>query len=87
VSSDDQVVADASYSFPRRVLIRICEYDFFLYLAFVLEVILLLFALLSFLFANLDAETWTILMIDFALLGVTLGTTIGLINLCGRLRR
>ena len=77
---------DASPSFRERFLRNICQYDFVMYLAFVVEVILLLFALMSYLFADLDKETETILTIDFLLLGTTFAVTVGFIYICSRRR-
>lgn len=73
-----------SRSFRDRLLSNVCRYDFVLYMAFVFQVVLLLFAVLSYLFADLDAETQAILLIDFVLLGVAFALTVALIFVCRR---
>jgi hypothetical protein len=77
-------VSEHSDAFGGRLLKLVCQYDYVLYLAFVLEVMLLLFGLMSFLFAELDEETETILILDFILLGGLLVGTLSLIYVCKR---
>jgi len=76
----------SSTTFRERFLRNICQYDFAIYLAFVVEVVILLFSLLSFLFADLDTETGTILFIDFVLLGSALAVTVGFLYICSQRR-
>lgn len=71
-------------SFPQRVAGNICQYDFILYWVLIIEVVLLLFALLSALFGNLDKGTQTILILDFLMLGFVTAATLGLIYFCGK---
>lgn len=73
-------------SFRQRVVGNICQYDFLLYWVLVIEIVLLLFATLSALYADLDDATRTILVIDFLMVGFITATTLGLIYLCGRQR-
>jgi hypothetical protein len=67
-------------------LSNICRYDYVLYLALTLEVVFLIFAVLSYLFAfdQLDPGTRYILLIDFALLGVVFVLTVSILALCHR---
>lgn len=71
-------------SFRDRLLGIICQYDFMLYIMLIFEIMLLLLGLFSYLFADLNQETQTILMLDFALLGIIFGGTVLLIYLCGK---
>lgn len=71
-------------TFRQRLVSNICQYDFMLYIVFIIEVVLLLFAVLSYLFADLDPGTHTILLIDFFLLGVAFLLTFGLIVVCNK---
>ena len=75
---------ELSSSFKDRLIGNICSWDYLLYIAFILEIVLLLFALLAFFLGDLDTETQTILYIDFVLLGIVLAATIYLISLCNR---
>lgn len=75
---------EPSSSFRDRLVGNICSWDYLLYVAFIFEVVLLLFALLAFFLGDLDTETQTILYIDFILLGIVLAATIYLISLCNR---
>jgi hypothetical protein len=75
---------DASYSFRERLLTTMCGYQFLLYMAFVLEMMLITLAVLSALFADLKPETQIILLVDFVLLGVATVPTVGLIVFCNR---
>jgi len=70
--------------FRDRLLSTICAYDALLYAAVILEVVLLLFASLSFLFGSLSRETRWILYLDFVLLGVAIVPTASLLYLCAR---
>lgn len=74
-------------TFHDRLMGRVCQYDFALYIAFIFEIVLLLLAGLSYLFANLNRETEQILLLDFALLGVAFALTTALIYLCRRFQR
>lgn len=71
-------------TFRERLLGNICQYDFALYIVLVLEIMLLLLSILSYLFADLNRETEMILILDFVLLGVAFSITTGLIFLCRR---
>lgn len=71
-------------SFRQRVLGNICQYDFILYWALLIEIVLILFALLSYSLGNPDRPTELILLIDFVLLALVTGATVGIIRLCGR---
>ena len=75
---------DLSSSFTDRLIGNICSWDYLLYIAFIFEIVLLLFALLALFLGDLDTETQTILYIDFVLLGIVLAATIYLISLCNR---
>lgn len=75
---------EASYSFPERFLLLVCQYQIFLYMALVLESMLLSLAVLSWLFADLSAGSATVLLIDFALLGVCLTLTLAGLVACTR---
>lgn len=75
---------DASYSFSERFLMLVCQYQVFLYMALVLESILLLLAMLSFLAADLDQASATVLFIDFVLLGVVMALTVAGLVACNR---
>lgn len=77
---------ELSRTFRDRLLSNICRYDYVLYLAFALEVVFLLFAVFSYLFVfdQLDPGTRSILIIDFALLGVVFALTASLLVLCHR---
>lgn len=75
---------DASYSSSERFLLVVCQYQIFLYMALVLESMLLLLALLSLLFADLDQASATILVIDFVLLGGVMAPTAAGIIVCNR---
>lgn len=75
---------EASYSFPERFLLLVCQYQIFLYMALVLEAMLLSLAVLSWLFADLDAGSATVLLVDFVLLGVCLTLTIAGLAACAR---
>jgi len=50
----------------------------------ILELMLLLLSVLSALFADLDADTRTVLILDFVLLGGAITITVGGIALCQR---
>lgn len=69
-------------TFRRRFLKKICQHDYLLYLAFIFEVMFLVVAVLSLLYADLDEATQTILILDFVLLGGLLVGTVGLIYGC-----
>lgn len=71
-------------SFRQRVLGNVCQYDFLLYWVFVFEVVLGLFALTSYAFADLDRGTELILLIDLVLLGLVISGTVGILLLCRR---
>lgn len=71
-------------TFRRRLLKSVCQHDYLMYLAFTFEVMLLVLAVLSFLYADLDEATRTILLIDFVLLGGLLVVTVALIYGCHR---
>ena len=73
--------------FRQRVLGKICSYDWALYMALILLLMLTVLAVLSYMFAPLDPETHAILMINFVLLFVVGGITISLIYICGRYHR
>lgn len=66
---------------------QVAQHDYLLYLSLVIEIPLLLLAILSFLFADHDRSTQTILLIDFAILGVLLGLTTTLLYLCRQWER
>lgn len=75
---------DASYSFPERFLLIVCQYQVFLYMALVFESMLLFLAVLSLLFADLNQAAATMLFIDFVLLGLVLALTVAGLVLCNR---
>lgn len=68
-------------SFRDRLLDRIRRYDFLLYPALAVELLLAMLGVLSYLFADLPPETRAILLLDFALLGVLLPVTAVLLYL------
>lgn len=70
--------------FRERLQSTVRQYDFVLYLVLVFEILLFLFAILAYLFAELNAETRSILVLDFVLLGVLLIVTAGLIRFSHR---
>lgn len=76
---------EATYSFPERFLLLVCQYQIFLYMALVVESMLLSLALLSWLVADLSPASATVLLIDFVLLGFALALTIGGLVACNRL--
>jgi len=71
-------------SFLDRLVLLVCEFNFLLYMALILELMLLLLATLSALFAELSEQTQIVLLLDFLLLGVTIALTVGGIVLCQR---
>lgn len=75
---------DASTGLRRRVSILICSQIHVLALAFVFEMIMLLLAILSLLFGDLNTATRTVLILDFALLGAVIIPTGGLLLHCSR---
>lgn len=75
---------DASYTLIERLLIIVCRFNFILYIALVLESMLLLLATLSLLFGNLDSESELILQLDFLLLVILMIPTVGGIVFCKR---
>lgn len=75
---------EASYSFSERFLLLVCQYQIFLYVALVLESMLLSLAVLSWLFADLSEASATVLFIDFVLLGVCMALTVGGLVVCTR---
>lgn len=75
---------EASYSFSERFLLVVCQYQVFLYVALVLESMLLFLAVLSLLFADLDRAAATVLFIDFVLLGVVIALTVAGLVACNR---
>jgi hypothetical protein len=77
-------MSDPAPRFRTRFLNIVCRYDFVFYLLFVFEVLLLLLSVLSLAFADLDAETRAVLVLDFVLLGPTLALTVGAIAVCAR---
>jgi len=84
MSDIEEIEEIEPYSFHERVLMLVCQYAFLLYLAFVFEIVLLVFATLSYLYADLNKATRSILMLDFAVLGVAVLVTTGLIRLCNK---
>ena len=82
--NDFDELDEASYSFFERLLLLICRFEFILYLVLVVESMLLLLAILSFIFADLDASTEVVLLLDFVLLAIAIvPTAVGLV-LCNR---
>jgi len=77
-------MTDSPVPFRERLVSNICAHDFLLYLAFIVEVVFLIFSLLSYLFAELDRATHTILLVNFTLLGIAFALTIFLITVCSR---
>lgn len=75
---------DADYSFPRRVLHVFCRNDHVLYMVLVLQLMLLLLAVLSAVFGDLDESGRAILLIDFLILIATTIPVVGVIVLCRR---
>lgn len=75
---------EASYSFSERFLLVVCQYQVFLYVALVLESMLLFLAVLSLLFADLGRAAATVLFIDFVLLGVVIALTVAGLVACNR---
>lgn len=78
-------VEEASYSYRERFLLKICQYQFVLYMALVLEMMVLSLAVMSLLFGRLDEATQLILLFDFIILGVLIVPTVGGIYVCSRL--
>lgn len=74
---------DREPSFRDRLLGNVCQYDYLMYIVLVLEILLLLLALLSYLFADLNDETRAILLLDFVLLGILFAGTVLVIKVCG----
>lgn len=75
---------EASNSLIERLLLIVCRFNFILYIALVLESMLLLLATLSLLFGSLDSESELILRLDFALLAIVMIPTVGGIVFCKR---
>lgn len=75
---------DASGGFVRRVSGVICSQAHVLGLAFVFAAVLLLLAVMSALFGDLNPATSTILLLDFVILGLVILLTGGLILHCRR---
>lgn len=75
---------ESSGGFARRLSILVCSQIHILALAFVFEIIMLLLAVLSLLFGDLDTETQTVLMLDFILLGIVTIPTAAAILFCTR---
>jgi hypothetical protein len=71
-------------TFVDRFVLLVCEFNFLLYIVLILELMLLLLSVLSALFADLDADTRTVLILDFVLLGGAITITVGGIALCQR---
>jgi len=70
--------------FRERLLDNICQFDYIYYLAFTIEVLLLIGSLVSYLFGDLDEQTRNILILDFILLGVLFALTTSAIYICSR---
>lgn len=75
---------ESSAGLARRLSILVCSQIHILALAFVFEVIMLLLAVLSWLFGDLNTATRTVLLLDFILLGVVTVPTGGAILFCTR---
>lgn len=75
-------MSDERDAFRGRFMRTVCQHDYLMYLAFTFEVMLLLLAVLSFLYADLDRSTRSILILDFVLLGGLFTGTVGLIYVC-----
>ncbi|WP_436927520.1 hypothetical protein [Halosimplex amylolyticum] len=76
----------SSYSYKDRLLWIVCGHTTLLLAAFVLQVMLLVLSVLSFLFVSHDPQTAAILQLDFLLLGMTMFVTVTLLLLCARQR-
>lgn len=70
-------------SFRQRVLGNVCQYDFVLYWVLLIEIVLILFAVLSYPFGDPDRATEMILLIDFVLLALVTAATVGIIRCAG----
>lgn len=77
-------MADTQLSFGERWIANISRYSYVLYLALVLEALLLALAVASLLGGQHDEATRTILLLDLALIGVAMALTVGIIALCRR---
>ena len=77
-------VRERSDSFFDRFLMTVCQFNYLLYMALTLESMLLLLAILSFLFSDPPPQTQTVLLLDFALLGVAVAVTLGGLYVCSR---
>lgn len=70
-------------SFRQRFLGRVCAFDYFLYILFVFQLVLLLLNTVSYLTVNLPPSTLSIVYLNFLLLGVLFVITGGTIYMCG----
>jgi|GEM_PF-3720619 len=84
LNEDLNELEEASYSFPERILLNLCQFTYILYIAFVLEMMLLVLAVLSLLFGAHNRASQTILLLDFVLLGLATVPTVLLIVACNR---
>jgi len=75
---------EASYPLRLRFVMVVCQYSFLLYIALVLEMMLLTFAVFAAVFAEQGPAGATILLIDFVLLGVATVPTVGFLIVCNR---
>lgn len=80
-------MVDYQLSFGERWIANISRYSYVLYLALVLEFLLLVLSVASFVGGDHDEATRTILLLDFALIGVAIALTAGIILLCRRFHR
>lgn len=75
-------MADTQLSFGQRWVATISRYSSVLYLALVLESLLLVVSLASFVGGQHDEATRTILLLDFALIGIAITLTVGMLTVC-----
>lgn len=68
--------------FVDRLMYKVCAQSYLLVIAFAFEMMLLVLALMSALFGNLNTATETILLLDFLLLGIAIVPTGGLLWYC-----
>jgi hypothetical protein len=77
-------IEEASYSFSERFLLVVCQYQVYLYMALVLESMLLFLAILALFFADLNQASAIVLFMDFVLLGVVMALTVAGLVVCNR---
>jgi len=84
--SEDGESSELLPPFRERILIKICQFDYVMYMTLVLQMVLGIFSVLVFVFGDLNPASHSIMIINFVLLGVLLALTVTVIYLCGRYR-